>query len=242
MFYTYGIDITNDKQMFNFLKGHFRYATMNSWNGEYSIAHNVKIHRLNLTGDCWTALALLENGEYEMLNDMIKDWEREHPGYTVGFNGRSGGYLVLYNADNRRDVLPHSITDNDDYSQYKEWCRYYGYTVKENRFELQMYTKLVRDFDRLCDELRKYVDGLSNLKFEKIEMDKAVEDFNYIYADDLEYLGFDELTCDAEGKVDCFEIRQLVCLMEAFVKLADRSDSGYSITCDDEDMAYYEHN
>ena len=114
MFYQTGIDITNDKQMFNFLKDHFRYATMNSWNGVYSIANNVKVHRLSLSGDCWTALNLLNNGEYDTLNWIIKDWEREHPGYVVGFNGRSGGYLVLYNADNRGDVLPCSITDNDD--------------------------------------------------------------------------------------------------------------------------------
>lgn len=239
-FYKTGIDICNDKQMFNFLKDHFRYATMNSWNGEYSIANNVKVYKLGLSGDCWTALNLLENGEYDVINEVIKAWEREHPGYVVGFNGRSGGYLVLYNADNRGDVLPPSITDNDDYSQYKEWCKYYGYTVKENRFELRMYTQLVRDFDALCESLRAYVDELSNLSFEVIEMSKAVEDFNYIYADDLEYLGFEELACTGDGKVDCSEIRQLACLMEAFVKLADRKNSGYSITCDDNGIAYYE--
>ena len=27
---------------------------------------------------------------------MIEDWEAEHEGYEVSFNGRSGGYLVLY--------------------------------------------------------------------------------------------------------------------------------------------------
>ena len=32
MFYKTGVDITNDKQMFNFLKDHFTYPTMNSWN------------------------------------------------------------------------------------------------------------------------------------------------------------------------------------------------------------------
>ncbi len=240
MFYKTGIDITNDKQMFNFLKDHFRYATMNSWNDSYSIANNVKLYNLGLSGDWSVALALLEAGEYDNINFMIADWERDHPGYRVFFNGRSGGYLVLCNKNNNRDVLPCCVTDNDDYNQYKEWCRYYGYSVKENRFELQMFTKLVRDFDRLCDELRTFVDELSHLKFETIEMQKAVEDFNYIYADDLEYLGFDELSCDAEGKVDCSEIRQLACLMEAFVKLANRSDFGYVLTCDGEDgIAYY---
>jgi hypothetical protein len=232
MFYKTGVDITNDKQMFNFLKDHFRYATMNSWNGVYSIANNVKVHRLGLSGDCWTALNLLNNGEYDTINWMIKDWEMEHPGYVVGFNGRSGGYLVLYNEDNRGDVLPCSITDNDDYSQYKEWCRYYGYTVKENRFELQMFTKLIRDFDKLCDDLRDYVDGLSNLKFEVVEMEKAVEDFNYQYQDDLGYLGFEELEVTEAGEVDISEIYQLQCLAEAFQKIADRRDAGYRLVYD----------
>jgi hypothetical protein len=232
MFYRTGVDITNDKQMFNFLKDHFRYATMNSWNGVYSIANNVKVHRLNLSGDCWTALNLLNNGEYETINWMVKDWEREHPGYVVGFNGRSGGYLVLYNADNRGDVLPCSITDNDDYSQYKEWCRYYGYTVKENRFELQMFTKLVRDFDRLCDDLRAYVDDLSKLKFEVVEMEKSVDEFNETYADDLEYLGFKTLEMTEAGEVDISEIYQLQCLAEAFQKIASRGDTGYRLAYD----------
>ena len=30
MFYKTGVDITNDRQMFEFLKGHFEYPTMNS--------------------------------------------------------------------------------------------------------------------------------------------------------------------------------------------------------------------
>lgn len=240
MFYKTGIDITNDKQMFNFLKDHFRYPTMNSWNGLYSVAHNVKLYKLGLSGDWCTAMNLLNNGEYETINWMIKDWERDHPGYTIGFNGRSGGYLVLYNADNAGDVLPCSITDNDDYSQYKEWCRYYGYTVKENRFELQMFTKLVREFDKLCDEIRAFVDELSNLKFEVVEMEKAVEDFNYQYQDDLGYLGFEELSCTSDGKVDCSEIRQLDCLWEAFLKTASRPNSGYVVIIYDDDIACYE--
>jgi hypothetical protein len=103
-----------------------------------------------------------------------------------------------------------------------------------------MFTKLVRDFDKLCDELRAYVDELSNLKFEVVEMEKSVEEFNNLYAEDLEYLGFEELSCDGFGKVDVSDIRQLTSLFEAFIRVADRSDSGYSITCDDDNKAYYE--
>ena len=75
MFYKKGIDITNDKQMFNFLKDHYTYSTMNSWNGLHSIANNVKIYKLNLSGDCYNALALLQADDYFTINMMIEDWE-----------------------------------------------------------------------------------------------------------------------------------------------------------------------
>lgn len=240
MFYQTGIDITNDKQMFNFLKNHFKYSVMNSWNGLYTIANNVKLYKLGLSGDWCTACALLNNGEYDTINWMIQDWERDHPGYVVSFNGRSGGYLTLCSKYDNRDILPDSITDNDNYNQYKEWCREYGYTVKENRYELVKFTKLVRDFDLLCDSLRDFCDELSQLKFEVVEMEKSVESFNRLYNDDLEYLGFEELSCDGFGKVDVSEIRELTSLFEAFIRVADRSDSGFTVACDDDNKAYYE--
>ena len=46
-FYKTGIDITNDKQMFNFLKNHFEYWTMNSWNRLSSVANKVKLYDLD---------------------------------------------------------------------------------------------------------------------------------------------------------------------------------------------------
>lgn len=243
MFYTTGIDITNDKQMFNFLKNHFTYHTMNSWNCSQSIANNVKLYKLGLKGDWCTAFNLLESGEYDTLNWIIKDWEREklHLGYTVGFNGRSGGYLVLYSDHDYGNILPDAITESDDYEQYKEYCKEYYGSVKANRWELVKFTKLVRDFDELCDILRAYVDELSQLKFEVVEMEKAVEDFNSTYQDDLEYLGFKELVA-TEGKVDCSEIRQLTCLWEAFIETAKRPNSGYTLMCNDDGIAYYEDN
>ena len=154
MFYKRGIDITNDKQMFNFLKEHFEYPTLNSWNTLYSVANKVKLYDLGLSGDWCVALSLLESGEYENLNWMIQDWEREHPTYEVYFNGRSGGYLVLKDKDYNGHVLPDMIVDNEDYEEYKECCRNNYGSVKANREELVYYTKLVQDFDRLCDELR----------------------------------------------------------------------------------------
>ena len=231
MFYKTGVDITNDKQMFNFLKNHFEYYTCNSWNCLKSVANNVKLYNLDLSGDWCVALSLLEADDYDYVNVLIKDWEGNHPGYSVGFNGRSGGYLVLYNRGNARHVLPEEITDCEDYEEYKDYCREYFGSVRMNRNVLVDYTKLVQDFDRLCDELRVYCDNLSKSSFEIIEMQKAVDTFNDIYADDLEYLEFHVLKCDDNGEVDIGEIYSLTCLYEAFKRIADRSKEGYTLEC-----------
>lgn len=229
MFYRPYVDITNDKQMFNFLKNHFEYPTMNSWNGLYSIANNVKLHRLNLSGDWCVALSLLQNGEYDTLSWMIQDWKREHTGYEVYFNGRSDGYLILKDEDYNGHILPESVLYNDTYEDYKEWCQDCYGSVKANRDELVRFTKLVQDFDKLCDKLREYCDELSNLKFEVVEMEKAVEQFNDEYSDDLELLGFDYLCCSAAGSVNVKEISTIKCLIEAFLRIADRSKLGYKL-------------
>jgi hypothetical protein len=238
MFYKKGIDITNDRQMFEFLKGHFEYPTMNSWNCLYSIANNVKLHRLGLSGDWWVALQLLENGEYDIISYMIDDWRRRHCGYEVYFNGRSGGYLVLKDCDYNGSCLPESVLDSDTYKDYKEWCRENYGSVKANREELVRFTKLVQDFDKLCDELRDYCDELSKLKFEAVEMERAVEAFNERYEDDLEFLGYSPLT-SKNGTADVSEILSLRSLYEAFAKLADRRDNGYELLINDEGIAYY---
>jgi hypothetical protein len=236
MFYKNGIDITNDKQMFNFLKDHYTYSTLNSWNGLRSIANNVKIYKLGLSGDCYNALAFLQSDEYFTINTLIEEWEYEHKGYKVGFNGRSGGYLVLYNADNNRSILPDEIDESEDYEEYKRWCKEYCGSVKGNRSDLVFYTKLVQDFDKLCDELRDFCDELSKLKFEVEEMKKSVEAFNDRYYDDLCYLSFSELICDDEGKVDCSEIFALDSLKEAFCRIASRD--GYTLKYTDDLHVY----
>lgn len=236
MFYTKGIDITNDKQMFNFLKNHFQYPIMN---GTKTIANNVKIYNLRLSGDCWTALTFLQDDDYFVVNTMIEDWEAEHPDYKVGFGGRSGGYLVLYPADNYWRgvcVLPEDL-ECEDYEEYKRYCKECYGSVKSNRKYLVETVKLVQDFDRLCDEIRDYVDDLSNRNFLIDAMEDSVERFNEQYAEDPEYLGLDPLHVELD-KVNISEISQVVSLYEAFIRVADKRDLGYRIERDD-DYVYY---
>ena len=104
---------------------------------------------------------------------MIRDWEDEHPGYGLGFNGRSGGYLVIYNHDkkngtvNFRSILPEWLTGFDTYEEWKDYILdYYAYSVKDMIPELREYTKLIRDFDKLCDDLRDLVNEYSKLDYE----------------------------------------------------------------------------
>lgn len=228
MYYVKGIDITNDKQMFNFLKDHFQYYTMSSWNRSKSIANNVKLYKLGLSGDWTVALDFLNDSSYDEINSMIEDWEYEHPGYKVYFNGRSGGYLVLVNADNNRSVLPDDIDECVDYEEYKRYCKEYYGGVKQNRHDLVELVRVVRDFDKLCDDLRDHCDWLSKHDFKKEAMEEAVSLFNEHYYDDLYYLDFDELTCE-DGVVDIEQISALTCLVEAFLKIANKPSLGYKV-------------
>jgi hypothetical protein len=136
-------------------------------------------------------------------------------------------------------VLPDFITDCDTYEEYKEFCRgYYGCSVKDNRSDLVSYVKLVQDFDKLCDQLRDYCDELSKLSFEVVEMQKSVDEFNTQYADDLDYLGFEELSCDEQGSVNVSEIIQLKSLYDAFCRTASRSKQGYLLSNKDNIISY----
>jgi hypothetical protein len=178
MFYKKGLDITNTKQMFEFLRNHYMYDTMNSWNRLKSIAHNVKLYNLELEGDWDNALSFLFDEHSDLvylINDTIEMWEAEHSGYSVGFNGRSAGYLVLYNKDNNRNILPDIIVDFDDYEDFKDYCKDYYGGVKYYKSDLQYYTKLVQDFDKLCDELRNIVNEYSKMSYEAYKEARDLE-------------------------------------------------------------------
>lgn len=95
------VNLKNKTEMINFLKNHFRYWTMNSWNRSTSYAHNVKLYNLGLTREQEDkAYEMMETEEfYDDINWLIRDFEEEHDyKWQAGFNGRSGGYLVLYSG------------------------------------------------------------------------------------------------------------------------------------------------
>jgi len=64
------------KAMTEFLKEHFRYNTMNSWNRASSYANNMKIHCLGLDNETQTQLYKLIqcDGFYDSINNLISDF------------------------------------------------------------------------------------------------------------------------------------------------------------------------
>ncbi len=93
------VDTRRREDMTRFLRDHGRYWTMNSWNRSSSYANCVKVHRLELTADqlerAWDMLDMAE--VYDSIHRLLSQWAAARDWqWQVGFNGRSGGYLVLY--------------------------------------------------------------------------------------------------------------------------------------------------
>ena len=110
------IDLRNRGAMTSFLADHFRYPTMNSWNNSTSYANNMKVYKLGLPADQEEKLyQMLDVVEFhEQLRELIDEFDAVHEyRWQVGFNGRSGGYLVLYQGYAKP-------------SQYKSYCRRCG--------------------------------------------------------------------------------------------------------------------
>ena len=197
MFYKTNVDIANTKSMWNFLKEHFTYSTMNSWNRQESIAHNVKLYNLNLDGD-WTNVIkyLVDTGDCGGLQMLIADeliaFDEEHyPNYRVGFNGRSNGYLVLYNSENNRSVLPECVAYYGSYEDFKNENKACRERLSDYNYELRQAVELVRDFDKLCDTLRDIVNEYSKRSFEADKLEEAVERFYMEYGNDFDILELD---------------------------------------------------
>ena len=241
MFYTAGVDVCNTKSMWNFLKSHYTYYTMNSWNRSQSIAHNVKLYNLRLEGD-WTVVMRYLFDEYDSgclqmnIDDMIREFEETYPYYKVGFNGRSGGYLVLYNADNNCSVLPECVAQYDTYEEFKEDVKsgWNGYNVSDFDRELRDAVTIVREFDKLCDRLRDLVNEYSKKSFDVDKLEAALSYFNDTYGEDLDALDlegpvleYDRVKLNDIADYNAFMHCFLDCLGEDKERATHGEDPGY---------------
>jgi ribosomal protein S27AE len=89
------------KDMIEFLNSHARYHTMNSWNASTSYSVCVKVNNLSLTREqrdaCYEMLDIEDVWDESRYNDVLRDFDERHNWeWQIGTNGRSGGYLVLY--------------------------------------------------------------------------------------------------------------------------------------------------
>jgi hypothetical protein len=111
------IDKRYKETLIKFLRKHFRYNTMNSWNRSTSYANNIKLHNIDKPKDIddnvwWEMLTVTQ--WQEKLSDLLEDFGRRHEWlWQVGINGRSGGYVVIY----RGGIKP---------SGYKSYCTHCG--------------------------------------------------------------------------------------------------------------------
>lgn len=180
--------IESTKGKYEYIKNHSTYSTLNSWNCLYSIANNVKIHSIGLTSQqIDKAYELLECEEfYDTFNFFIQDWETENEWHKIGFNGRSGGYLVLYNKTNN------SCAVNDDYwnwDSYKDFLQSFidsGYTFREAqkqaKYQVESDFEIVKNFDKLCDDLRReliYMIDNAEISKEEYQITKTRMVLNY---------------------------------------------------------------
>lgn len=110
------VDMENREAMIEFLENHFRYNTMNSWNQSTSYANNMKMYAIGLDDEQYSQLLKLSETDefYRRLRPLTDQWGKEYNYcYQAGWNGRSGGYLVMYNGETKP-------------SQYKSYCENCG--------------------------------------------------------------------------------------------------------------------
>lgn len=108
-----------------------RYYTMNSWNLSKSLAYNLKIHNVidrELQDKCYELLDVDYFYE-DYINPLIEDFDYNNNfEWQAGFNGRSGGYLVLYKGGKHENgrvyVKPGlNIEDNEVPAEVKKAFR-----------------------------------------------------------------------------------------------------------------------
>ena len=175
--------MANRKRWASYLASHFRYDTMRSWNRSTSYARNIKIHNLQMDPDTRSrAYELLDVPEaFAEVHELMAAFDRNHDyQWQVGFNGRSGGYLVLYRGGKEKSGYrtrcnqcgrltwyeteqPCHVSGCDGTLELltEEHYRVFTYPGKgvdeDEDFsewgmdQLKDRVRLVREFDRLCD-------------------------------------------------------------------------------------------
>ena len=178
------VNMDSRKDMIAFLQNHFRYHLMNSWNKTTSYANNIKIQNLCIPETTKNAFysMLSVDDVYDINTPVLSEFMYKYDGrYQIGRNGRSGGYLVLYNGYKKQlDYKSHctscgqmNFTEVTDTNCKCGKCRQntrvnfskliydYGVTFQNidqnadfenwDTDQLLSHVQLVQDFDKTCD-------------------------------------------------------------------------------------------
>jgi hypothetical protein len=95
------------KDMISYLSDHFRYSTMNNWNRGSSYARNVKLSRIKFPDKqtenrAWDMICNDVQEAFYGVREIMDDFAINHDWrYQIGFNGRSSGYMVLYQGERK---------------------------------------------------------------------------------------------------------------------------------------------
>lgn len=171
------------EQKFQYIKNHYVYNVMNSWNRLQSIANNIKIYNLELTNEqidkFFELISIDEELLYANLQFSIEDFE-DITDTEVFFNGRSCGYLVLVpkfeKYKKHMNILDLFFDDNIyEYETLREFKKdsldvSYGKTNADINENLEQCYYLLKSFDLLCDLLREeliYILEKAEIKEEK---------------------------------------------------------------------------
>ena len=98
------VDLRSRQEMTQYLTTHFRYPTLNSWNRSTSYACNLKITHLGLSPEVVDKLFdMIQTQEFfDAMGECKWEFAAKHNYlWQAGMNGRSGGYLVLYQGEKR---------------------------------------------------------------------------------------------------------------------------------------------
>ena len=170
----------SEKEKFEYINKHLTYATLNSWNRLYSIARNVKLHNIGLTKKQYNiAFEMLEMQEYLLdIECILNDFKYDNPEYVILFNGRSGGYMVLYKKSHNKCAIFEDLLDCDTYEHFKECYE------DDTSYLIDKDYEIVKAFDNVvdnCIETLKYYCDNFNIEEEETEEKIIVKTKKLVY-------------------------------------------------------------
>ncbi len=138
-----------------------RYYTMNSWNLSKSLAYNLKVYNVidqKLQSKVYDLLSVDEVYQ-DYINPLIYEFDRKYNyEWQAKFNGRSGGYLVLYRGGIKEGRI---------------FCKA-GHNIEDDEVPLEV----KRDFRRLAISIVKTAEALAKdytIEIETITIYKDIQ-------------------------------------------------------------------